>query len=172
MHYTCSNWLEEASSSAGLEVSLHLVWPPQTLLLWPPCSLAFGLFSTREMLRVPRCRWAPGFHRNMNQFPWSNQSGLSKKQNQLKRGGDVGRVSVFSSRLPFMKTSITSSIKQMFKGKDCSSLSLVTWYSWGLPWTWGRSGVEKRGDVLCMCCRCHCLDEWHGLVWFVSLPFC
>lgn len=31
---------------------------------------------------------------------------------------------------------------------------------------WGKE-VE---DVLCMYCICHCLDEWHGVVWVVFPP--
>lgn len=56
-----------------------------------------------------------------------------------------------------MKTTVASSIKQMFKGKDDSRF-LFSPDIQGVflaPGDWGGTW----GDVLCMYCICHCLDE-------------
>lgn len=57
-----------------------------------------------------------------------------------------------------MKTTVASSIKQMFKGKDDSRFlfSLDIQGVFLAPGDWGGG---TWGDVLCMYCICHCLDE-------------
>lgn len=82
-------------------------------------------------------------------------------------------VGIFSSRIPSMKPTITSSITETFKGKDGTLLSLSLNIhrvflspAGGGGWTVGRRSGRCSVYVLYIC---HCLDEWHGLVCFPPL---
>lgn len=167
MRCICSNWPEEASYSPGSAVVFYLGRLPQMLLLWPIRTLAFDSHHCMGDACCSQVWLGSGVY--MKQFTCWNQSGSSVEWNKSKKGVcEWMHIWIFSSGLPSMKTTIASNIKQLFKGKDSPSLSLVNWYSRGLPGSWGLPGWQS-GEMFCVYIV-YAIALMNDMVWFGLFP--